>query len=77
MDFVATMRKTYPDLTPDEVFKLAIHDVSRSFIASMNKEGYVQPSLDELTRMRIHGVDASTCKGCARLDTTISRSVNW
>ena len=52
-----------PDLTPEEVFKLAIHDVSRSFIASMNKEGYVQPSLDELTRMRIHGVDASYVQG--------------
>ena len=60
---IATMRKTYPDLTPDEVFKLAIHDVSRSFIASMNKEGYVQPSLDELTKMRIHGVDAFYVQG--------------
>jgi predicted metallopeptidase len=62
-DFVAAMRKNYGELSVDDVFKLAIHDVSRNFIAAMNQEGYPRPSLDELTKMRIHGVDAVYVQG--------------
>ncbi len=62
-EFVSAMRKTYQDLSAEQVFRLAIHDVSRSFIASMSQEGYVRPSLDELTKMRIHGVDAVYVQG--------------
>ena len=62
-DFVGAMRKTYGELSADDVFKLAIHDVSRTFIAAMNQEGYPRPSLDELTKMRIHGVDAVYVQG--------------
>ena len=69
-DFVAAMRKTYQDLSTEEVFKLAIHDVSRSFIASMSQEGYVRPSLDELTKMRIHGVDAVYVQGLKKAGYT-------
>src|SRR4029453_5936860 len=61
--FGNALKKSYPGLTPDQVFRLAIHDVSRTFIASMTKEGYVSPSLDDLTRMRIHGVDAVYVQG--------------
>ena len=62
-EFVSAMRKTYPDLSSEQVFRLAIHDVSRGFIAAMSQEGYVRPSLDELTKMRIHGVDAGYVQG--------------
>ncbi len=62
-EFVSAMRKTYQDLSTEQAFRLAIHDVSRSFIASMSQEGYVRPSLDDLTRMRIHGVDAVYVQG--------------
>jgi hypothetical protein len=61
--FVAELRKTHGDLSLEQVFRLAVHDVSRAFIASMRAEGYPQAALDDLTRMRIHGVDARYVQG--------------
>jgi hypothetical protein len=57
-EFVSDLRKTYRELSTEQVFKLAIHDVSRPFMSAMQAEGYSGISLDDFTRMRIHGVDA-------------------
>ena len=57
-EFVSAMRGQYKDLSLDQVFKLAIHDVSRPFITALQAQGYSNLTIDELTKMRIHGVDA-------------------
>jgi hypothetical protein len=54
--YVSAMRKTQGELTTEQVLKLAIHDVSRSFIAELQGQGYSNLSIDELVKMRIHGV---------------------
>jgi predicted metallopeptidase len=54
--YVAAMRKTYGELSGEQVLKLAIHDVSRSFVSELQGQGYANLSLDDLTKMRIHGV---------------------
>ena len=57
------------DLSTEQVFKLAIHDVSRSFIASMRQEGYSglarRTDEDAHSRRGRHYV-----QGCARPATT-------
>jgi hypothetical protein len=64
-EYVTAMRKTYgdADLSSEGVFRLAIHDVSRRFITSIQGEGYPRVPLDDLTKMRIHGVDAPYVQG--------------
>ena len=57
-DFVREMQTRGRTLTPDDVLKLAIHDVSRSFIQSIEAQGYRDLDIEDLVKMRIHGVDA-------------------
>src|SRR4029450_2559868 len=52
-EFVAALQKTYSPPAPEPGLKLAIVDVPRSFIASMQAEGYTAVGLDDLTKMRI------------------------
>ena len=57
-EFVRAMQARDKSLTSDDVLRLAIHDVSRSFIQAIEAQGYPGLSIDELVKMRIHGVDA-------------------
>ena len=52
------MRQDLRRPVADDVFKLAIHDVSRNLHRRDEPGRIPAPSLDELTKMRIHGVDA-------------------
>jgi hypothetical protein len=51
----ATPRRN-KELTPEKLLAFAIHDVSREFIAQLEKLGYKDLDLDKLLAMRIHGV---------------------
>src|SRR5688572_7591458 len=44
------------ELTPERLFSLAVHDVSRSYIQLLAALGYANLDLDDLLAMRIHGV---------------------
>jgi hypothetical protein len=57
-EFVRAMQARDKSLTSDDVLKLAIHDVSRSFIQAIEAQGYPNLDTDDLVKMRIHGVDA-------------------
>jgi predicted metallopeptidase len=57
-EFVRAMQARERSLTADDILKLAIHDVSRTFIQSIEAQGYKDLDLDQLVKMRIHGVDA-------------------
>ena len=39
----------------DDLFSLAVHDVSRAFLQELEKLGYKRVPLDDLVSMRIHG----------------------
>lgn len=43
-------------LTPERLFALAVHDVSRAYIQELESLGYAKLGLDDLLAMRIHGV---------------------
>ena len=57
-EFVRELQGRGRALGPDDVLRLAIHDVSRPFIQSIEAQGYRDLDIDELVKMRIHGVDA-------------------
>jgi hypothetical protein len=44
------------ELTPERLFSLAVHDVSRAFIQQLASLGYANLDVDDLLAMRIHGV---------------------
>jgi hypothetical protein len=44
------------ELTPERLFALAVHDVSRTFIQQLANLGYTNLDVDDLLAMRIHGV---------------------
>jgi len=44
------------ELTPERLFALAVHDVSRAYIQQLEALGYKNLNLDDLLSMRIHGV---------------------
>ena len=46
----------YSNLSQEQLFAFAIHDVSRQFVKDMNDVGYRNLSTDELMAFRIHGV---------------------
>ena len=47
----------------DDALRLAIHDVSETFIASIEQAGYKGVDVEDLIKMRIHGVDADYITG--------------
>lgn len=59
-DYIAAMAQAgYRGLDDDTVMRLALQDVSRSFVASINAMkavGYERVEVNDLVRMRIHGV---------------------
>jgi hypothetical protein len=58
-DYVAAMASAgYRGLDAAALFRLTLHDVSRSFVSSIQSAGYQDAGLEDLVRMRIHGVDA-------------------
>ena len=67
-DFAAFLKQR-GDREPSEreMFKLAIHDVSRSFIQELEKLGYKNLSLDTLEEMRIHRVSPEFIADLRRL----------
>jgi hypothetical protein len=46
----------YADLSEEQLFAFAIHDVSRQFVKDMSDTGYGHLSTDDLLAFRIHGV---------------------
>jgi hypothetical protein len=44
----------YPRLTSDEVWRFAMHDVSREYVSDFKKAGYT-PDTSDLIKSRIHG----------------------
>jgi hypothetical protein len=46
----------YSDLSDENIFRLAIHDVSLQFVNEMAAMGYKELKTDKLITMRIHGV---------------------
>jgi hypothetical protein len=58
-DYVAAMATAgYRELDAAALFRLTLHDISRSFVSSVQSAGYKDASVEDLVRMRIHGVDA-------------------
>jgi hypothetical protein len=57
-EFVRAMQSSGRTLSSDDVLKMAIHDVSRSFVQAIEAQGYKNLDTDDLIKMRIHGVDA-------------------
>jgi hypothetical protein len=51
----ALRRLGHTGLDDEGLFSLAMHDVSRNFIAELADLGYAKLSLDELVSLRIHG----------------------
>lgn len=55
-DFAAALRKLgYGGLDDEKLYSLALHDVSRAFIADLDALGYEKVPLDDLVNLRIHG----------------------
>jgi hypothetical protein len=60
-------------LTPERLFALAVHDVSRAYIQELEALGYKNLDLDDLLGMRIHGVTPEFIKELRALGfTTLS-----
>ena len=56
--YIDDMRQMGFSLNDEEIFSVMALDVSRPFVRSIQGEGYRSASLQDLVRMRIHGVDA-------------------
>jgi hypothetical protein len=72
-------RLGYGQLTEDEVFTMAVFDVSRAFIQEIKGLGYDRVSKDQLVAMRIHGVTPEFIQNMqsrGMKDLTIDKLVN-
>ena len=56
-DFVSTMgRLGYPQISDRDVWRFAMHDVTRTYVTELQQEASQRVEIDELIKMRIHGV---------------------
>ena len=55
--FADEMKPIHGEISPDKLYSLAIHDVSRAYIRELAALGYDALSLNQLIKMRIHGAD--------------------
>ena len=56
-DFLSTMgRLGYGQLSDRDVWRFAMHDVTRTFVTDLQQEAKQRLEIDELIKMRIHGV---------------------
>src|SRR5204863_385606 len=61
-DFVSGMGGLgYPRLSNDEVWRFAMHDVTRQYVTDFKSAGYA-PDTSDLIKTRIHGVSAQMVK---------------
>jgi hypothetical protein len=67
-EYAADMkRRGYGEIDEEKALRLALHDVSRSFIDELKRLGYERVSLDEVVSLRIHGASIEYVKGLASL----------
>ena len=57
----------YTGLDTETIFRMAVHDVSTSWIQELRKLGYDRISADELIRMRIHNVTTDYIRALQKL----------
>ena len=58
-------RRGFENLSEEELFKLAVHDVSRAFCDEMKASGYGNPSFEDLLALRVHDIRRAYVEGLA------------
>src|SRR5690242_17036460 len=56
--YIQSLESSGRRVAAGDALRLAVHDVSLSFIRQTEAQGVKNASIDDLVRMRIHGVDA-------------------